>query len=162
MASSIKNLSAHDSQLLPDGSKFSFGIVVSEYYDEITNNLLKGCLELFARQNVNPDNIKVIYAPGTFELPSAAQMLNDSGDFDAIITFGCVVKGETDHDVYINQSVANALQQLSVEYKKSFLFGVLTPNNYQQALDRSGGKHGNKGVEVAVAALKMAALRHEL
>lgn len=162
MASSIKNLSNHDSSQLPDGSKFSFGIVVSEYYEEITNNLLKGCLETFAAQNVQPDNIHVVYAPGTYELPSACMLLNQTGYFDAIIAFGCVVKGETDHDVYINQSVANALQQLSIEHEKPFLFGVLTPNTYQQAVDRAGGKHGNKGVEVAVAALKMADLKHTL
>lgn len=162
MASSIKNLSAHNPNELPDGSNYKFGIVVSEYYSEITYNLLKGCLETFAQQNVDEDNIQVVYAPGTYELPTACHLLNEQDDFDAIIAFGCVVKGETDHDVYINQSVANALQQLSIQYKKPFLFGVLTPNTHQQALDRAGGKHGNKGVEVAIAALKMADLKRRL
>ena len=160
MASSVKNLSSHNPNELPDGKNFKFGIVVSEYYSEITNNLLKGCLETFAKQNVDERNIHVIYAPGTYELPIACQLLNKSHEnLDAIIAFGCVVKGETDHDVYINQSVAIALQDLSIKYEKAFLFGVLTPNTHQQALDRAGGKHGNKGVEVAVAALKMAAMR---
>jgi 6,7-dimethyl-8-ribityllumazine synthase len=162
MASTIKNLSAHDSNTLPDGKNFKFGIVVSEYYAEITNNLLKGCLETFAQQNVAPENIEVVHAPGTYELPTACHLLYKNRNFDAVIAFGCVVKGETDHDIYINQSVANALQDLSIQFEIPFLFGVLTPNTYQQAVDRAGGKHGNKGVEVAVAALKMAALKVEL
>lgn len=162
MASSIKNLSQYDSSKLPDGKSFKFGIVVSEYYSDITFNLLKGCLETFANQNVLPENIEVIYAPGTYELPSACHLLYKTKSFDAIIAFGCVVKGETDHDIYINQSVANALQSLSLKYKIPFLFGVLTPNTHQQAIDRAGGKLGNKGIEVAVAALKMVQLKKDL
>ncbi|MGB1248725.1 MAG: 6,7-dimethyl-8-ribityllumazine synthase [Chitinophagales bacterium] len=161
MASNIKNLSVHDFSKLPDATGFKFGIVVSEYYHEITGSLLQACLETFAQQNVKPENIEIIYAPGTYELPSACHLLyKKNEDLDAIIAFGCVIKGDTDHDKYINQSVANALQDLSIKYEKPFLFGVLTPNTRQQALDRAGGKHGNKGVEVAVAALKMVALKY--
>ena len=79
--------------------------------------------------------------------------------YNGVICLGCVIKGDTDHDKYINMSVANALQQLTLQHKKPFLFGVLTPNTYQQAVDRAGGIHGNKGVEVAAAALKIVALK---
>lgn len=157
MASELRNLSQIQTEL-PDASDFKFGIVVSEYYAEITESLLAACLETFAAQNVQQENIFIEYAPGTYELPIACQRLNRWRKVDALIAFGCVVKGDTDHDKYINHSVAQALQNLSIKYGKPFLFGVLTPNTYQQAEDRAGGKHGNKGVEVAVAALKMVAL----
>ena len=159
MASSLKNLSNYNKDSLPNGENMRFGIVVSEYYGEITESLLNACLETFSKQNVQQENIKIIYAPGTYELPSACEILNKQFKADAIIAFGCVVKGDTDHDKYINMAVANALQSLMIKYSKPFLFGVLTPNTYQQALDRAGGKHGNKGVEVAVAALKVVALK---
>ena len=159
MASSLKNLSEHNKEQLPDGANMKFGIVVSEYYNEITDSLLNACLETFSAQNVKQENIKIMYAPGTFELPAACEILNKQFNPDALIAFGCVVKGDTDHDKYINMSVANALQNLMIKHSKPFLFGVLTPNTYQQAVDRAGGKHGNKGVEVAVAALKIVALK---
>lgn len=159
MASELKNLSVYDKNSLPDGSNMKFGIVVSDYYDEISSALLKACLETFAQQNVKPENIEVVYAPGTFELPAACDILNEKCNPDAVIAIGCVVKGDTDHDKYINMAVANALQNLTIKYSKAFLFGVLTPNTYQQALDRAGGKHGNKGVELAVAALKIVDLK---
>lgn len=161
MASSEKNLSTISK--LPDGSAYKIGIVVSTYYyDEITSKLLHGCKEILLQQNVTPNNIIVEYAPGTFELPLACSLLNQSNSIDAVIALGCVIKGETDHDKYINQSVADSLQQLSIKENKPFVFGVLTPNNVQQALDRAGGKHGNKGVEVASAALQMIALKKRL
>jgi 6,7-dimethyl-8-ribityllumazine synthase len=96
--------------------------------------------------------------PGTFELPYAAKQLATKGQ-DAVICIGCVIKGETDHDVYINSSVAHALQQLNLQYNMPFIFGVLTPNTEVQALDRAGGKHGNKGTEAAITALKMMNLK---
>lgn len=157
MSSDLRNLSMITSEL-PDARDFKFGIVVSEYYSEITESLLAACLETFAQQNVKQENVFIEYAPGTFELPIACQRLNRWYKVDALIALGCVVKGETDHDQFINHSVAHSLQEMAIKYGKPFLFGVLTPNNYQQALDRAGGKHGNKGVEVAVAALKMVAL----
>ena len=96
--------------------------------------------------------------PGTFELPFAAKVLAETHHLTGVICLGCVIKGETDHDIYINTSVANALQQLNITFDIPFIFGVLTPNSEQQALDRAGGKHGNKGVEAAVTALKMSIL----
>lgn len=161
MASELRNLSKISSEL-PDASEYKIGIIVSEYYPEITNNLLDACLATFTEQGMKQENVCIEYAPGTYELPIACQRLNRWKKLDAVIAFGCVVKGETDHDKYINHSVAQALQNLSIKYGKPFLFGVLTPNTYQEALDRAGGKHGNKGVEVAVAALKMIALEKKM
>lgn len=159
MASHLKNLSELKDQL-PNANTYKIGIVVSDYYLEINEALLEGCRQLFIQQGADPNNIIVEWAPGTFELPIACHLLNmSSNDFDAIIALGCVVKGETDHDKYINHSVADALQNLAIQYDKPFLFGVLTPNTYQQALDRAGGKHGNKGIEVGAAALKMIAMK---
>lgn len=159
MASNLKNLSDHDKSSLPDGKNMKFGIVVSDYYNEISTALTDACLQTFSEQNVQQENIHIMYAPGTFELPAACDILNSKFQPDAIIAIGCVVKGDTDHDKYINMSVANALQNLTIKHEKPFLFGVLTPNTYQQALDRAGGKHGNKGVELAVAALKIVGLK---
>ncbi|MFT4968739.1 MAG: 6,7-dimethyl-8-ribityllumazine synthase [Chitinophagales bacterium] len=161
MASELRNLSNISTEL-PDARGFRIGIIVSEYYPEITESLLEACLETFSKQNVKQENIAIEYAPGTYELPIACQRLNRWKKVDAVIAFGCVVKGDTDHDKYINHSVAQALQNLSIKYGKPFLFGVLTPNTYQEAVDRAGGKHGNKGVEVAVAALKMIALEKKM
>ncbi len=104
------------------------------------------------------NDIHVHFVPGTFELPFAGKKLAQQHHLAGVICLGCVIKGETDHDIYINTSVANALQTLNIEFDIPFIFGVLTPNNEAQALDRAGGKHGNKGVEAAVTALKMSAI----
>ena len=101
----------------------------------------------------------VKYAPGAYEIPLAARWLFDSGDFDAIICLGCVIKGDTEHDFYINDAIAKKLMDMSVQDEAPFVFGVLTVNSKQQATDRSGGKLGNKGEECALAALKMLSLR---
>lgn len=152
MASELKNLS-HINTELPDASSYRIGIVVSEYHVDITEKLLEGALEVLSKQNVQQYNLYTEYAPGTFELPLACQRLMRWYKLDGIIALGCVIKGETDHDKYINHSVADALQNLQLNYGKPICFGVLTPNNIEQAQDRAGGKHGNKGVEVAAACL---------
>ncbi|MEM1120782.1 MAG: 6,7-dimethyl-8-ribityllumazine synthase, partial [Bacteroidota bacterium] len=100
--------------------------------------------------------------PGAFELPGGAAMLAGKHKLDAVICLGCVIKGETSHNEYINQSVGMGLTNLSIASGKPFIFGLLTPNNEQQALERAGGKHGNKGVEAAVTAIRMAALKQDL
>ena len=115
------------------------------------------------KHGVLEDKIFLAQVPGTFELPVAARLL--AGQYpsvDAVICIGCVIKGETQHDEYISMSVANALQNLSISLSKPFIFGVLTPNSEEQALERAGGKHGNKGVEAAVTALRMGALKQDL
>jgi 6,7-dimethyl-8-ribityllumazine synthase len=114
------------------------------------------------KHGADTKNIHSIWVPGTFELPVGAKMLAQTQKLDAVICLGCVIKGETSHNEYINLSVANALQQMSIVSGKPFIFGVLTPNDMQQALDRAGGIHGNKGDEAAVTAIKMAALRKSL
>jgi len=154
MATSLQNLSNYDEKSVPSGKGKKIGIAVAEWNKHITFSLLNGCVETLKQFEVSENDIEVIVVPGTFELPHAAKQLNDKNK-DAVICIGCVIKGETDHDIYINQSVANALQQLNIQYNIPFIFGVLTPNNEQQALDRAGGKHGNKGTEAAITALKM-------
>lgn len=162
MASTLHNLSDVDFSIIPNGKDFKIGIVVSEYHFDISGKLLDGCLETLQNNGVLPENIKVVSAPGAFELPVACQRLNRWSNVNAVIAFGCVIKGDTDHDKYINQSVALALQDLAIKYGKPFMFGLLTTNDHQQALDRAGGKHGNKGIEVAAAALRMLALEASL
>ncbi len=157
MATSLQNLSSYQPDKVPDGSGKSYGIAVAEWNRHITFELLKGCVETLLLHKVANEDIHVIYVPGTFELPFAAKKMAQM-HLSAIICLGCVIKGETDHDIYINTSVANALQQLNIELNIPFIFGVLTPNNEQQAIDRAGGKHGNKGVEAAITALKMSAI----
>ena len=158
MASSLQNLSNYDTEKVPDGSGKVFGIAVAEWNKHITFELLKGCIETLLKHNVAEKDIYVSYVPGTFELPYAAKKLALTHHLSSVICLGCVIKGETDHDVYINTSVANALQNLNLQFDIPFIFGVLTPNSEEQAIARAGGKHGNKGIEAAVSALKMSAV----
>lgn len=158
MASALQNLSVYDTEKVPNGKGKSFGIAVAEWNKHITFELLKACIETLLQHGVEDNDIYVSYVPGTFELPFAAKVLAETHHLTGVICLGCVIKGETDHDIYINTSVANALQQLNITFDIPFIFGVLTPNSEQQALDRAGGKHGNKGVEAAVTALKMSIL----
>ena len=158
MASALQNLSDYDTEKVPNGNGKSFGIVVAEWNKHITFELLKGCLETLTQHGVSENDIHIHFVPGTFELPFAGKKLAQQHHLAGVICLGCVIKGETDHDVYINTSVANALQNLNIAFDIPFIFGVLTPNNEEQALDRAGGKHGNKGVEAAVTALKMSAI----
>jgi 6,7-dimethyl-8-ribityllumazine synthase len=158
MASALQNLSSYDSEKVPNGNGKSFGIAVAEWNKHITFELLKGCMETLIQHGVSENDIHIHFVPGTFELPFAGKKLAQQHHLAGVICLGCVIKGETDHDIYINTSVANALQTLNIEFDIPFIFGVLTPNNEAQALDRAGGKHGNKGVEAAVTALKMSAI----
>ena len=114
------------------------------------------------KYGVNEKNIFVSVIPGAFELPLAAKWLYEKKKADAVICLGCVIKGETDHDKYINQAVAQGVMNLCLKTGAPFIFGLLTPNTLQQAKDRAGGKHGNKGVECAVAALQMLQLKDSL
>ncbi|MFN8286348.1 MAG: 6,7-dimethyl-8-ribityllumazine synthase [Chitinophagales bacterium] len=162
MSSALKNLSAGKDVPVKITNEYAIGIVVSEYYSEITYKLRDACMETLKQHGIEEENIIVEYAPGAFELPLAAQWVYDNKDVDAVICLGCVIKGETSHDVYINTAVANQLMHLSIETDSPFIFGVLTPDNHQQAEDRAGGKHGNKGTECAMAALKMLSMLERL
>jgi 6,7-dimethyl-8-ribityllumazine synthase len=136
-----------------------FAIVVSEWNREVTFGLLKGANDTLLKQGANPNHIKVDFVPGSFELTAGARMVAEAGTFDAVICLGCVIQGETRHFDFICQGVTQGITQLNVKYDIPFIYGVLTTENQQQAIDRSGGKHGNKGDEAAITAIKMVALR---
>ncbi len=163
MSSTNKNLSLYNEQAIPEANELRFGIVVADWNAEITYALYQGCYDTLIKHNANPERIKTLQVAGTFELAAAAAMLYKSDtNIDAIICLGCVIKGETSHNEYINLSVAQALQNLAISTQRAFVFGVLTPNNQAQAQARAGGEHGNKGVEAAQTAIRMAAMRQDL
>ncbi len=161
MASALKNLSDYRDDNMPNASEMTFGIVVAEYNAHITHALYEGCFETLVKHGAQPENIHTIQVPGAFELPSGARLIASKHNPDAVICLGCVIKGDTSHNEYINHAVANGLVNLGIATGRPFIFGVLTPNDEQQALDRAGGVHGNKGVEAAVTAIRMAALKSE-
>jgi len=162
MSSNLKNLSNHDPATIPDGSFMKVGIVVSEWNEEITTKLLAGTLNTLKSNGVKEENINVKTVPGSFELPYGARIVAEQHSPHAVICIGCVIRGETSHFDYICKGVTYGITELNLDYDIPFIFGVLTTENKKQALDRAGGKHGNKGDEAAVTALKMAALRNTL
>lgn len=162
MSSKDQNLSKHDKKALEGASGLKIGIVTSEWNPTICQALLKGARKVLSEAEIPDSQIHAIQVPGSFELPMAAAMLMKSTKLDAVICLGCVIKGETRHDEYINQAIATGITQLSVMSGKPVIFGVLTTEDMAQAKDRSGGKHGNKGIEAAVTAIKMAKLANEL
>ena len=148
---------------IPDAKKMRFGIVVSDWNDEITGSLLEGAIKTLKKAGVKDNNITVMHVPGAFELTLGGQWMAEYDDeLDGIICLGCVIQGETPHFTYICQSVTQGLTQLNLEYNIPFIFGVLTVNTFDQAKDRSGGKLGNKGDEAAITAIRMAALQSKL
>jgi 6,7-dimethyl-8-ribityllumazine synthase len=159
---STVNLSAYDPNNVPDGSGFRMGIVVSEWNIEVTGSLLDGAIKTLKQYGVTDEDIVVRHVPGSFELTLGAQFLAEYDDLDAVICLGCVIQGETPHFTYICQGVTQGITQLNMEYNIPFIFGVLTTNTLQQAIDRSGGIHGNKGDEAAITALKMASLHRDM
>jgi 6,7-dimethyl-8-ribityllumazine synthase len=163
MASYLKNLSEFDEKNLPNSDDMVLGIVVSDWNKHITHSMYDGCYNTFVENGVKKKNIHTIQVPGAFELPVAAKLLlNKYPTLDAVVCLGCVIKGDTRHDEYINQSVGVGLTQLSLLTGRPIIFGVLTTNDEQQAIDRAGGKHGNKGIEAAATAIRMADLRQDL
>lgn len=162
MASALKNLSDYQDGEMPAADGMSFGIVVAEWNAEITHALFEGCYDTLVKHGAKASSIHTVQVPGSFELPVGAKMLMDRHKLDAVICIGCVIKGETSHNEYINYAVANSLVNLGMMYSKPFVFGVLTPDTEAQAKDRAGGKHGNKGVEAAVTAIRMVALKEQL
>ena len=162
MASNLKNLSSYNPDEVPDASKIKFGIIVSEWNWEITGSLLQGVLDTLHKHKASDENLRIKHVPGSFELPLGAQYFAEFTNVDVIICLGCVIQGETRHFDYICQGVTQGIMDVSLKYKKPVIFGVLTTNDQQQAKDRSGGKHGNKGDEAAITAIKMVALRKEM
>jgi len=131
-----------------------FAIVVSRFNDLVTARLLEGAIATLRRHGANDDQITTAWAPGSFELPIIADRLASSGKYAAVITLGAVIQGETSHHEYINSAMASGLMQIGLKYGRPVLFGVLTCHSMEQALDRAGGKAGNKGVEAALAAIE--------
>jgi 6,7-dimethyl-8-ribityllumazine synthase len=157
MSSQLKNLSDFSHTEVPSGEKFKIAIIAAEWNAKITNSLYQGAFDTLIKNGVTEDNIVVMQVPGTFELSAAAEiLLTKNVSIDAVICLGCVIQGETKHFDFICDAVANGITNVSVKHSKPVIFGVLTPNNEQQALDRAGGKHGNKGDEAAITAIKMA------
>lgn len=155
-----KDLSQYDINSVPEANKMRFGIVVAEWNFDITSALAKGAMSTLQKHGATEENILIKYVPGTFELPLGAQYFAEMENVDAVILLGCVIQGETRHFDYICQGVTQGTTNLNLKYNKPFIFGVLTTDNEQQALDRAGGKYGNKGDEAAVTAIKMVHLKN--
>lgn len=162
MSSTNKNLSTVEGGAVPDATPYKFAIVVSEWNYEITNALKEGAFNTLTSNGALPANVLVKWVPGSFELTLGAQYMAEFTEVDAVICLGCVIQGETRHFDFICDAVAHGITELNIKYNKPFIFGVLTPDNQQQAIDRAGGRHGNKGDEAAVTAIKMLALRTTL
>ena len=151
-----KNLSEYNIAKVPDASNMCFGIVVSEWNDEITGALLDGCVSTLEKHGAIPENIHVKTVPGSFELIYGAHQMTLNDGIDAVIILGCVLRGETPHFDYICQGVTAGIARLNATSHTPIVYGLLTCENEQQAKDRSGGRLGNKGDECAVVAIKMA------
>lgn len=159
MATENKNLSEYDKNTIPNANGFRFGIVVSEWNETITSGLYKGAVEALLDCGVLQENILTWNVPGSFELVYGAKRLIDTQEVDAVITIGCVIQGETKHFDFVCEGVTQGIKDLNILTDVPVIFCVLTDNTLQQSIDRSGGKHGNKGTEAAIAAIKMADLR---
>ena len=157
MATINNNLSDFNKDSLPDSSDMKIGIVVSQWNNKITDGLFNGAFTTLIESGVSENNIEKIEVPGSFELIFGAKILSRK-DIDAIICLGSVIQGETKHFDYVCQAVSNGIKDLNITLDIPVIFGVLTDNTMEQALNRSGGKHGNKGIEAAVTAIKMAHL----
>ncbi len=162
MATANKNLSAYDKSTIPNAKDFRFGIVVSEWNDKITNGLFQGAFDAFTDCGALKENIVRWDVPGSFELIYGAKKMQQAYDMlDAIIVVGCVIQGETKHFDFVCEGVTQGVKDLNIQNDIPVIFCVLTDNNEQQSIDRSGGIHGNKGTEAAIAAIKMAQLRKD-
>ncbi len=159
MATANKNLSEYDNQTIPNAKDFRFGIVVSEWNDHITNGLYKAAEAALLDCGALPEHILRWDVPGSFELIYGAARMMSRHEVDVIITIGCVIKGETMHFEFVCEGVTQGIKDLNAKGGTPVIFCVLTDNTEQQSIDRSGGIHGNKGTEAAIAAIKMAYLQ---
>ena len=158
MNSKEQDFTKFDVKNYPNLENYKFGIVVSEWNIDITTNLLKGAEDKLIELGVNRKNIIISQVPGSFELVYGSKELSKK-NLDAVIAIGCVIKGETDHYDFICRSVSNGLMQLNISGSTPVIFCVLTDHKKSQSIARSGGEHGNKGAEAAIAAIKMASLK---
>jgi 6,7-dimethyl-8-ribityllumazine synthase len=166
MATQYKNLSEYDLTGIPEKkvlAKQKYAIAVADWNSQITHTLLKGAVDTLLAFGIEEKKIKAVHVPGAFELIYAAKELCDSDNYDAVITLGCVIQGDTPHFDYVCQGVTSGISRLNTinpffgDYPP-VIFGVLTVNTLQQAEERAGGIHGNKGVEAAITAIKMATI----
>lgn len=163
MSEKRTDLSSQTSFKIKQASQFKIGMLVSEWNHEVTNSLKNGAKQSLLDSGIPASNIIIKEVPGSFELPTAAVMMLEADEnLDAVICLGCVIQGETRHFEFISQAVAQGVMRVGIDYNTPVIFGVLTCDTMQQALDRAGGKHGNKGVEAAVTCLKMLALERDL
>lgn len=153
------NLSNYDINSVPSAVGMRLGIVVSEWNNEITESLYVGAYNILMKHGVKDEDIIKDYVPGTFELTFGGKIISENNNLDAVIVLGCVIQGETRHFDFICQAVAKGITDLNLKLDTPVIFGVLTTDNRQQAVDRAGGKHGNKGDEAAVTAIKMHAFK---
>ena len=162
MATEFHNLSEYDQNSIPNAAKMRFAIVVSEWNSEITFKLRDGARNTLIKSGAKPEDITIIYVPGSFELIYGAKRIAESIRPDAVIGLGCVIRGETPHFDYVCSGVTQGFAQLNAKGDIPFIFGLLTNNTMQQSIDRAGGKYGNKGDEATITAIKMVKIACEL
>ncbi|MDD4149163.1 MAG: 6,7-dimethyl-8-ribityllumazine synthase [Bacteroidales bacterium] len=165
MASELKSLSIYSETGIAKqtaNTDYKIGIAVSEWNQEITANLAEAAIDTLKKYGFNNKDILLKSVPGSFELAQAAQYMIKYGRVDAVICLGCVIQGETKHFDYVCSGITQGIMSVNLDTGVPVAFGILTTNNQQQALDRAGGKHGNKGVEATVAALKMIQIKNDL
>lgn len=158
MATALSNLSDYNAEDVPNANGLRIGLIVSQWNKEITHSLYKGAVETLISHGVKDQDIITFHVPGSFELPFGASKMIDKHAPDTVIVIGSVIQGETKHFDFVCQATAQGVMDLNIQTQTPVIFCVLTDNTLQQAQDRSGGKHGNKGVEAAVAAIQMATL----
>ncbi|HRY99189.1 MAG TPA: 6,7-dimethyl-8-ribityllumazine synthase [Bacteroidales bacterium] len=162
MSTAHQNLSSYDAATLPRAEGLRIGIVVSDWNVRVTGALLEGAVALLTAQGIAAKDLIIRRVPGSFELAFAAQLLAEHTDVEAILCLGCIIQGETRHFDFVAQGVTQGIGRVSLDYHLPVIFGVLTTETLEQALERSGGRHGNKGTEAAVTALRMIDLQRSL
>jgi 6,7-dimethyl-8-ribityllumazine synthase len=162
MATNLKSLSDFSHIDVPSAKGYKFGIIVSQWNAQVTGALYEGAYLALLKHGAQEDDIQTIKVPGSYELTSGADILLSNKKLDAVICLGCVIQGETPHFTFICDAVANGVSNVSIKHNKPVVFGVLTTDNLQQAMDRAGGKHGNKGEEAAITAILMAEIQSSL
>ncbi|EGK00531.1 MAG: 6,7-dimethyl-8-ribityllumazine synthase [Prevotella sp.] len=155
MATAYHNLSSYNPETVPNGEDMKIGIVVSEWNETVTTPLLQGAFNTLIKHGVKKENILIDFVPGSFELIFGSKHMVENKGIDAVIALGCVVRGDTPHFDYVCSGVTQGIADMNIRYDIPFIFGLLTTDNMQQAEERAGGRHGNKGDECAITALKM-------
>ena len=162
MATNLKNLSDFSHIKVGSAVNLNIAIVVAQWNAQVTAPLLEGAYSYLLKQGALEENIQVVQVPGSYELSSGADIVLRNKEIDAVICIGCVIQGDTPHFTFICDAVANGITNVSLKYNKPVIFGVLTTNTLEQALERAGGKHGNKGEEAAVTAIQMAHISNSI